>query len=92
VAPDDPVFVNAWGARLSRRGLYKIVKGHLRAAGLKGSTHRLRHSAATRWLNHGVSLRSVQVLLGHADISTTTIYLGTATDALVEELLVKMAE
>lgn len=85
-ASTDPVFVNAWGARLSRRGLHKIVHGHLRAAGLLGSTHSLRHSAATRWLNHGVGLRSVQVMLGHADISTTTVYLGTAMRPLVNEL------
>jgi integrase/recombinase XerD len=68
------------------------VKGHLKAAGLKGSTHWLRHACATRWLNHGVSLRSVQVLLGHEDISTTSIYLFTATDSLVEELRSKMPE
>jgi len=82
----SPVFVNAWGDRLSRRGLHRIVAAHLRKAGLKGSLHTLRHTAATRWINHGVGLRSVQAMLGHSDLSTTAVYLGVATDKLVAEV------
>jgi len=82
----SPVFVNAWGDRLSRRGLHRIVAAHLRKAGLEGSLHTLRHTAATRWLNHGVGLRSVQAMLGHSDLSTTAVYLGVATDKLVAEV------
>lgn len=44
-----------------------------------------RHSAATRWLNRGVNINTVRVLLGHARIATTAGYLGVATDALVAE-------
>src|SRR5690606_32510912 len=47
-----PVFVSCHGSRLSRRGLYRIVVGYLRAAGISGSLHSTRHAAATRWLNH----------------------------------------
>jgi len=75
------------GQRLSRRGLHRIVKAYLRTVGLTGSLHTFRSTAATRWLNAGVGLRSVQVMLGHADVSTTArSYLGVAVDGLVAEL------
>ena len=83
--PLDPVFLNAWGDPLSRRGLGKIVKGYIRAAGLRGSCHTLRHSLATRLLNRGLNLRSVQAILGHAWITTTQVYTHCATDALVDQ-------
>jgi len=81
----DPVFLNAWGDPLSRRGLHKIVKGYLRAAGLRGSCHTLRHSLATRLLNRGMNLRSVQAILGHAWVTTTQVHTHLATDALVDQ-------
>jgi integrase/recombinase XerD len=85
LTPDDSVFVNAWGAPLSRRGLHDIVKAHLRASGLKGSCHTLRHSLATNLLNRGLDLRSVQAILGHADLDTTSVYLHCATKRLCDD-------
>jgi integrase/recombinase XerD len=74
---DEPrVFVNLRGGGLSRQGLYKIVQRHARSAGLEGrmSPHTLRHTFATHLLAGGCDLRSLQEMLGHADIGTTQIY------------------
>jgi integrase/recombinase XerD len=70
------LFVNRRGSGLTRQGLYKIVQGHARTAGLddRMSPHTLRHTFAARLLAGGSDLRSVQELLGHADIATTQIY------------------
>lgn len=87
----EPVFRNAWGAPLSRRGLFEIVRSHLRAVRLRGNLHKFRHTFATRLLNRGVNLRSVQVMLGHADITTTSVYLHTAVDGLCAEYQRAMA-
>ncbi len=73
----DPVFTNLRGGRLSRQGVFDIVKKHAAAAGLpaeKVSPHVLRHSAATHMVEAGADLRSVQEMLGHATISTTQVY------------------
>jgi integrase/recombinase XerD len=70
------LLVNRAGGQLTRQGLYKIVQGHARKAGLdaKMSPHTLRHTFATHMLAGGCDLRSLQEMLGHADLATTQMY------------------
>jgi integrase/recombinase XerD len=82
---DEPcVFVNLRGQGLSRQGLYKIVQRHARSAGLEHrmSPHTLRHTFATHLLAGGCDLRSLQEMLGHADIGTTQIYTHLSAERL----------
>ena len=70
----DALFLNRLGARLSRKGMWKRFHEHAAAIGIEAKVHTLRHSFATHLLQGGADLRSVQELLGHADIGTTQIY------------------
>jgi integrase/recombinase XerD len=78
------VFLNRRGTALTRQGLYKIVQGHARRAGLEErmSPHTLRHSFATHLLAGGCDLRSLQEMLGHADLATTQVYTHLSADRL----------
>jgi integrase/recombinase XerD len=81
----DPgaLFVNHRGRRLSRQGLWTLVRRHARAVGLRRAfPHALRHSFASHLLEGGADLRAVQALLGHADIGTTEVYTHLPTDAV----------
>ncbi len=84
LAPEPHLFVNQRGSGLTRQGLYKIVQRYARAAGLDGkmSPHTLRHTFATHLLAGGCDLRSLQEMLGHADIATTQIYTHLSADRL----------
>jgi len=84
MADEQHLFVNLRGRGLSRQGLYKIVQRHARAVGLEGrmSPHTLRHSFATHLLSGGCDLRSLQEMLGHADIGTTQIYTHLSNEQL----------
>ena len=73
----DPLFVNLRGRRLSRQGVFDIVKKHAASANIESrrvSPHVLRHSAATHMVEAGADLRTVQEMLGHATITTTQVY------------------
>jgi integrase/recombinase XerD len=81
---ESKLFVNRRGTGLTRQGLYKIVQRHAASAGLadKMSPHTLRHTFATHLLAGGCDLRSLQEMLGHADIATTQLYTHLSAERL----------
>ena len=82
--PSDALFVSNRGRPLTRQTFWHAIKRYARRAGIASdiSPHTMRHAFATHLVNHGADLRAVQMMLGHADLSTTQIYTHVARDRL----------
>jgi integrase/recombinase XerD len=81
---EQALFLDRFGRRISRQGVWGIVKKYIKKAGgiAKASPHTFRHSFATHLLERGADLRSVQEMLGHANIATTEIYTSVSRERL----------
>ena len=77
----DAIFLNKWGMRLSVRSVDRNFQTFLKQSGLasKVTPHTIRHTIATHWLEKGMDLKTIQILLGHSSLSTTTIYTKVST-------------
>ena len=75
------IFLNKWGTRLSTRSIDRMFCKYLLMSGLsaKITPHTIRHTIATHWLENGMDLKTIQVLLGHSSLATTTIYTKVST-------------
>lgn len=75
-ADPAPVFLNRWGKRLSARSVDRNFASYLKSSGLSEriTPHTIRHTIATHWLEYGMDLKTIQILLGHTCLATTTIY------------------
>jgi tyrosine recombinase XerD subunit len=82
--PHDGVFISSRGTCITRQAFWQMIKKYAIMADISAefSPHTLRHAFATHLLNHGADLRTVQMLLGHTDLSTTQIYTHVAKDRL----------
>jgi integrase/recombinase XerC len=77
----EAIFLNKWGERLSVRSVDRNFKSYLKQSGLaaKATPHTIRHTIATHWLENGMDLKTIQILLGHTSLATTTIYTQVST-------------
>lgn len=77
----EAIFLNKWGKRLTTRSIDRSFDQYMKGSGLagKGTPHTIRHTIATHWLENGMDLKTIQVLLGHNSLSTTTIYTQVST-------------
>jgi integrase/recombinase XerC len=78
----DAIFLNKFGTRISPRSIDRLFVSYLRKSGLAENItpHIIRHTIATHWLEHGMDVKTIQLLLGHASMATTTIYAEVSSE------------